>query len=435
MANVEMQYILWGQKEVYKRWMETVKLNFRALESVRELERRVADLRDQKRTVEQGVDLKLYRHYKCELQQRWMNYYEDKLVDELEGAMKQVDPNRLAVIVLPEAMICDYVTEDEAKENGLRARGYVNPLYEETVRKILGPSVSGGAAAARIISDEDGNKTLLKFTADHGQALLFAGTVWWKQWNENYPKGIIFNSAPVFYQGRCCFMWDKQFASEVDGLKGINLTEQWIKYRINEMPVASPSAEPVQYPANLEGMDTALYRFLGADVWRKRGILSSLTADYNLAGTPLLEIECQTGERLLFGVDICRDNIVLFLEKDSKKLITDLYDFIDRYGEAYCQISTAEYFARSAASVNLIRADGSCSVTTGEERKIDISVVIANYLTYITNQARYHACKADACDYGKSVSVLFTKEEEELTPLHDHFFLLSDVVWTEAREE
>lgn len=178
MANVEMQYILWGQKEVYKRWLETVKLNFRALESVRELERRVADLRDQKRTVEQGVDLKLYRHYKCELQQRWMNYYEDKLVDELEGAMKQVDPNRLAVIVLPEAMICDYVTEDEAKENGLRARGYVNPLYEETVRKILGPSVSGGAAAARIISDEDGNKTLLKFTADHGQALLFAGTVW-----------------------------------------------------------------------------------------------------------------------------------------------------------------------------------------------------------------------------------------------------------------
>ncbi len=135
-------------------------------------------MRDQKRTVEQGVNLKLYRHYKCELQQRWMNYYEDKLVDELEGAMKQVDPNRLAVIVLPEAMICDYVTEDEAKENGLRARGYVNPLYEETVRKILGPSVSGGAAAARIISDEDGNKTLLKFTADHGQALLFAGTVW-----------------------------------------------------------------------------------------------------------------------------------------------------------------------------------------------------------------------------------------------------------------
>ena len=72
MANVNMQYILWGQKREYERWLADVKSGFRALESVGQLERQVADLRREIRGAVQGVDKTLYRYYKYELQQRWL---------------------------------------------------------------------------------------------------------------------------------------------------------------------------------------------------------------------------------------------------------------------------------------------------------------------------------------------------------------------------
>ena len=152
MANVNMQYILWGQKREYERWLADVKSGFRALESVGQLERQVADLRREIRGAVQGVDKTLYRYYKYELQQRWLNYYEDKLVNKLEEAIGKAAPGCLTVIVMPEAVIRDYVMEDETKENSFRGRNYVNPLYEETVRKFLGPSISGGEVGDRFIS-------------------------------------------------------------------------------------------------------------------------------------------------------------------------------------------------------------------------------------------------------------------------------------------
>ena len=68
MANVEMQYILWGQKAVYEEWLGEVKSGFRALESVRELEGQVAELREKKRVSGQRIDMDCYRRLKYQLQ-------------------------------------------------------------------------------------------------------------------------------------------------------------------------------------------------------------------------------------------------------------------------------------------------------------------------------------------------------------------------------
>lgn len=432
MANVEMQYIIWGQKEVYYSWLREVKSNFRALESIRGLEGQVAEFRERKRMSGQRIDMDFYRRLKYQLQQRWMNYYEDKLVDKLEEAMREAAPNCLVVIALPEAVLCDYVTECEAELHGSRESGYVNPLYEETVRKFLGPSVYGGEAAERIISAEDGNKTLLQFTEAHGQVLLFAGTIWWKQWIGGYPKGVIFNSAPVFYQGKCCFMWDKQYISNLDGISRSKLKEQWCEYRINAMPMTGPVALPIPYPNNINELDAELDRYYASENWQNLGILSSLTARYNPAGTPLLEFVCQTGDRLLFGIDICKDNSGFIWDNSTGNIIVDLNgaENLDCY-----PLSLAEYFAKKASPVNVVMSDGRYSISTGEARKIDISIILANDLRGTYSSPKYHICKADACGQRAAKSCLITSQEEPLRGLDQNFFLVSNVVQTEPREE
>lgn len=432
MANVEMQYILWGQKAVYEEWLGEVKSGFRALESVRELEGQVAELREKKRVSGQRIDMDCYRRLKYQLQQRWMNYYEDKLVVKLEEAMREAASDCLVVIVLPEAVLCDYVTESETEQHELRGSRYVNPLYEETVRKFLGPSPYGGQVAERIISEEDGNKTILQFTGMHRQVLLFAGTIWWKQWKTGYPAGVIFNSAPAFYQGKCCFVWDKQYISSIDGLSGNKLKEQWIKYRTDAMPMTGLVALPMPYPENIDQLDTMLDRYYASPNWLNLGILSSLTAHYNPAGTPLLEYVCQTGERLLFGLDICKDNSGFICENSTGNII---FDWNETKNFDCAQLSLADFFAKKASPVNVLMSDGHCSISTGEERKIDISIIVANDLRGAFSHFRYHLCKADACDRGKAKSVLITKREEPLTAIDRNFFLISAVVLTEPREE
>lgn len=425
MANIKMQYILWGKKSVYDSWLAGVKEEFRTLGGINDLKAQVIELKKRKMQ-KQAIAMDDYRVLKGYLQQRWMEHFEGKLVDELEEVINRpevVKENCLIVIVLPEAMISDYEIENEQNESGdtkKRTELYVNPLYEETVRKFLGKSYLDIDAQENTSQGGGASKTLLQFTKDHPQVLLFAGTVWWKQWKEGYPKGVIFNSAPVFYKGRCCLLWDKQYISEMDGLSEDNLKNQWIAYRINEMRIAEAGVDAIYK------MDPLLDRYYAAN---KEGILSSLTRGYNMAHTPLLEFVCPSGESLVFGIDICKDNSCIDVDRSKNEIVLER-----RIAPEPC--SLAEYLGKKAAPVNVLKADGSYSVSTGREREIDISVIMANWLCDIYSSPKYHICKADALDEGATMSSLTVMQSgravtQSLTAWDDKFFLLSNVVSTE----
>lgn len=432
MARIRMRYILWGQHERYDVWLQGVQTNFCSIPSVARLAGEIAAMRRQKRAAEGGIDLEIYRNYKYLLQQRWLNYYEDKLVEQLENVLLEAgtEEDCLMVIAMPEALIRDYEMGDEEKK---RDSDYVNPLYEKTVRNFLGPSMRSTAEPDRIISEEDGNKTIRQFTAEHPEVIVFAGTVWWKQWKAGYPKGIIFNSAPVFYRGRCCLVWDKQFLSEVDGLKGDNLMEQWIKYRIDFMPMTAPVMSPRNYPDNIEEMDTELRKYYSAAGWQKLGILSSLTAYYNPAGTPLLAVTWRPGIQLIFGIDICKDAVSILRDRRDGSMIIDIDRFVEERGEKVWEDlerqPVSEWFAEHTAPVAVVGTDGCYSLISNRESAADINVIVANDLGGVDSKANYHVCKSDLRD-SKLTRATWLKGQESLEMLTEaeNFFWISDII-------
>lgn len=140
MARIRMRYILWGQHECYDAWLQEVQTKFRSMPSVKKLAEEIKEMRRRKKAAEGGIDLEIYRNYKYLQQQRWLNYYEDKLVKQLESVVQKAGSEEgcLTVVVLPEALIRDYELEERKKE---RKYNYVNPLYEKTVFNFLGPSM------------------------------------------------------------------------------------------------------------------------------------------------------------------------------------------------------------------------------------------------------------------------------------------------------
>lgn len=432
MARIKIQYILWGQHERYDAWLQGVRTNFLSIPGVIMLAKEIAEMRRQKKAAEGGIDLEIYRNYKYLLQQRWLNYYEDKLVEQLESVVEKAgkEEDCLTVIAMPEALFRDYEVEDGERK---RDYNYVNPLYEKTVYNFLGPSMRSTAEWDRIISEEDGNKTIRQFTAEHPEVIVFAGTVWWKQWKAGYPKGIIFNSAPVFYRGRCCLVWDKQFLSEVDGLKGDNLMEQWIKYRIDYMPMTAPVMRPQNYPDNVEEMDTVLRKYYSSGGWQKLGILSSLTACYNPAGTPLLAITWRTGIHLIFGIDICKDAVSILKDRRDGSMIIDIDKFVEERGEKVWEElerqPVSEWFAEHTAPVAVVGTDGCYSLISNRESAADINVIVANDLRGVDSKANYHVCKSDVRD-SQLNRATWLRGQEDLEPLTaaENFFWISEII-------
>lgn len=431
MANIKIQYILWGRHERYDAWLQGVQENFSSIPSVIELSEEIAELRRQKKAKDGEINLEIYRYYKYLLQQRWLNYYEDKLVEQLEDVVGKAGTNEdcLTVIVMPESLIRDYEVKEGEKQ---RDDNYVNPLYEKTVYNFLGPSIRSDAEPDRYISEEDGNKTIRQFTAEHPEVIVFAGTVWWKQWKAGYPKGVIFNSAPVFYQGRCCLVWDKQFLSEVDGLKGENLMEQWIKYRIDYMPMTAPVMRPRNYPDNVENLDTELRKYYSAKGWEKLGILSSLSACYNPAGTPFLALTWQTGIQLIFGIDICKDAVSVLKDKKYGTMIIDIDEFLNNGRNTVLQDlerkPVSEWFADYTAPIAVRGMDGSWSIVNNLESAIDINVIVANDLGGVDSRAN-HVCKSDMKDSDLAHATWLIKDKNPLV-LADagNFFWISEII-------
>lgn len=437
MARIRMRYILWGQHECYDAWLQEVQTKFRSMPSVKKLAEEIKEMRRRKKAAEGGIDLEIYRNYKYLQQQRWLNYYEDKLVKQLESVVQKAGSEEgcLTVVVLPEALIRDYELEERKKE---RKYNYVNPLYEKTVFNFLGPSMRSAEEVNRVISEEDGNKTILQFTAEHQEVIVFAGTVWWKQWKAGYPNGVLFNSAPVFYRGRCCLVWDKQFLAEVDGLMGENLMEQWIRYRIDAMPMTRPVMRPQNYPDNVEEMDTALRKYYSDAGWQKLGILSSLSACYNPAGTPLLAITWHTGVHLIFGIDICKDAVSILIDRRNETMIIDIDGFVedrgDKIWEDLGRRPVSEWFAEHSAPIAVVGVDGCCSLIGNRENTVDINVIVANDLRTVDSKAKYYVCKSDMRDSEFRRATWLRGVEEEPLTVSESFFWISDVFEFDAEK-
>lgn len=315
MEKIKVKFVLLSQLETgYRSWYSDVTARFEARADTAARAAQISQLRRSKDSERTDVSLIAYRDAKSELQESWFDFYENELVLITEKAVssaRRPDVD-LYIVVMPEFQIHDYEPNVLKK---VRINHYSNPLYEDTLRSFIDIPLLRTKRKRERQSGGIPTKTFINFTKENQDIVVFAGSVWWKQWKAEYPKGLIFNSAVVFYQGACCFMWDKQNLSSIDGLDTVhnNAYSQWFVGRYEMMRAEHFPVETIVIPNPMT--DSEMKKF-GNDMYEAteqyliknhRGILSDLTKQFNPLCTSVMAIEI-TGKGIVqFSLDICLD--------------------------------------------------------------------------------------------------------------------------------
>lgn len=182
--------------------------------------------------------MELLRCVKQVRQIRWLAWFENFLYLLLTVATATVSPHYKYIVLFPEFFFVDIY--DNPVPPKTKVTGYVKPFYEDVARYFTGLHTE--SPVHKFIEESLHQSRLADLTALYPNMIIFAGTMVWKtktkrvvytngqevitQKKRNFKKvetDTFFNTAVVFSQGRCCYLWDKQFISKVDGQGGVKV--------------------------------------------------------------------------------------------------------------------------------------------------------------------------------------------------------------------
>lgn len=299
----------------YKTWFTSVVSSFKALPDVLQLDAALTAAKEAfntaaatlpeaevKQLLERGLErYPAYRQAKLTLQEQWMIYFQSQLVVLISEALVQSPDTDLSIVVLPEGIFQDYEIAELLAFNPMGA-DKVSPLFEETVKHFCG-----------IDTDSAALQPFLAFTESNPQVLLFAGSMWWNQLEEDGLGSILYNTAAVFYQGACCFLWDKQFVSSADKLSVEQLNNQWIPARKQMMQESFFDADAIAGPENIRNLTPRnLVSYMDEimmDYYKsRRALLSNFSKLRNPYQNPFFSIPLPD-RNITFSIDICKDSL------------------------------------------------------------------------------------------------------------------------------
>lgn len=287
------------------QWRESLEQQFLLLPEIADLNAHIQTLRSAQKTAATPRCKPLHaselHEFKLARQCKWMIYLESAVCKALDEAMRMAayPPDTLVVAALPEFFWRDI--NDNLKHTGLTKKdgipGYGKPFYA--------PVFDALSSNAQTLSAADVPKTLCELTWKYPNLIVFAGTVWWKKIVNvacNGCGGIsepvckqcfkqsetMFNTLPVFYQGKRILLWNKQYVSDIDGLG--TLSDQFQKRASRQFEKSAFSAAPkpaVTAPAGS---------------WSVIG----LPATTALSTEPYFQIT-HAGKKITFSMDICLD--------------------------------------------------------------------------------------------------------------------------------
>ncbi len=148
----------------------------------------------------------LYHFARGIRQEYWLSWLQDifccqvnaALIHAMDGIPYNDTEQRLFIVAFPEFSFTDFLTRD------------LVAFYKETVYKFL-----YGTLPNDIPRTGAPLQTLAQLTTafheENREVLIFAGTIMWKA------LGTYYNMAPVFFQGACVYVWEKQQISGEDG--------------------------------------------------------------------------------------------------------------------------------------------------------------------------------------------------------------------------
>ena len=239
-----------------------------------------------------------YRAAKYQLQDQWIHNLELWPAAQIARVLHAVeydpkDPDCLYVITLPEGYWHDIEPDDRTHTNssGGEVYRYSNPLYEAT--------------AAILVNGRAGNPSVLGSIANKN-LVIFAGTFWWK--DTSGPVEVLYNSSPVYHDGFCRFIWEKQFVTAEDGLgqdsaNPADKLHKWVDGRRAAFMMAGiPGAEAA---VKMDQINDCAQAYLDN---QRTGFLSPLARQFNQAGLPFLRLPLSHAA-VSFSIDICADFI------------------------------------------------------------------------------------------------------------------------------
>lgn len=271
-----------------------------------------------------------YKASKYQLQDDWINTLEVWTAAQIAKAMQAVkydptDANCLYVITLPEGYWHD---TEPANRVHMDATGspvykYSNPLYETTT--------------LNLVAGRQGKPSVLA-SITRKNLMIFAGTIWWK--NTAAPADILYNTAPVFHDQKCIFVWEKQLLTKEDGLgqdsaNPADKLHKWVDER-----------KAVFADAGISGAATAVTMKEINDCAEAymakvhKGYLSPLGIRFNPAQLPLFTIS--TPANVSFSIDICAD----FISAVSSKLLSSPPDIQIVPASSLSYAHPESYYAR-----------------------------------------------------------------------------------------
>lgn len=213
----------------------------------------------------------------------------EQVLEQEKAKRKGDEGDILYLVVFPEGTFSDVERPEKISEKKEINQYYLNPLYMENVEYIIKDNPT-----FRELSGVD--------------VMICPGSFWWKIKDVDISKEKLFNSAPLFYQGKCIFMWDKQILSAVDGAgdprKPFSESKQqqrWANGRIAYFE---------------EQLLTGNKKFISVEDLADELVdhdhfipyLSPLTQEFNLQKNNQVEFYMPSGERkICMELDICRD--------------------------------------------------------------------------------------------------------------------------------
>jgi len=139
-------------------------------------------------------------------QEYWLSWLQDifccqvgqALVSCIQGLPADDLEQRLFIAAFPEFSFTDFLTND------------LTAFYKETVYKFLHGTLPNDIPRTGAPLQTLAQLTTAFRTANR-EVLIFAGTIMWKT------ARLYYNMAPVFFQGACVYVWEKQQISGLDG--------------------------------------------------------------------------------------------------------------------------------------------------------------------------------------------------------------------------
>lgn len=180
----------------------------------------------------------LLRCVKQVRQIRWLAWFEDYLYLLLTAATASVSPHYKYIVLLPEFFFVDIYDNPVPPKTDVR--GYVKPFYEDVARYFAGLHTE--YPVHEFIEESLHQNRIKDLTALYPNMIIFAGTMVWKtktkravytdgqevitrrKWKfKKVETDTFFNTAVVFLDGHCQYLWDKQFISSIDGQGGVKV--------------------------------------------------------------------------------------------------------------------------------------------------------------------------------------------------------------------